>query len=795
MAAGFASRVKVVLRDPALQALRPMDLLLLGLALGPDPVDFSLSQVEVALRRAGYRHPEGEAGLRAALLRVAAPGEAGAPMDAGRSLERASWRQQFDYLLARLERELAQAARRKKIPAPPASKAAGSKASTKPAPPAQKPASAAGRPAPGAKSSPAEAKGSAAGKAEAKGAAAGKAGAKGAAGKAGAKGAAGKAGAGKAVRASQQGEVAVAATPAVAPLPPLPPAPACAPPTVSLQAVSVAGVSWSSVSPARMWLTIAAHRLAMAQTFDDLLATVVVGFVPHSYQMETARKVLRVLRGRAMLSDEVGLGKTIEAMLILREYQLRGLVRRALILVPPPLVPQWMGELSDKASVTSLTFDESRETPEAFWSTEGVLVVSLALARSARHAPLVQAQPWDLVIVDEAHHLKNRTTLAWKLVDGLKSRFLLLLTATPIEKSLDEIYNLVTLLRPGQFQTAQAFRKAYVDPKNPTSPKNREQLRGLLAEVMIRNTRAQSGLRLPPRYVTTVAVDPSPSEQSLYQGVVELLRQHHADLAARLVTSTLLLEAGSSTAALRATLDKMRGNSKHKAEFRRGIGELADQARAVREASKLRAMEAILAENPGKILIFSRFRETLLEVAGRLRELGQPAVSFHGGMNRAQKEASLAAFRGETRILVASDVGGEGQNLQVCSTLINYDLPWNPMLIEQRIGRLHRMGQEREVRVYNLCARRTAEEWVLDVLDRRVHLFELVVGEMDMVLGNLEDDRDLEERVIDLYAQSKDDAELARGFDAITAELLAARGRYERTRAFDEALFGKDYEA
>jgi hypothetical protein len=117
------------------------------------------------------------------------------------------------------------------------------------------------------------------------------------------------------------------------------------------------------------------------------------------------------------------------------------------------------------------------------------------------------------------------------------------------------------------------------------------------------------------------------------------------------------------------------------------------------------------------------------------------------------------------------------------------------MLLEQRIGRLHRMGQEREVRVYNLCARGTAEEWVLDVLDRRVHLFELVVGEMDMVLGNLEDDRDLEERVIDLYARSKDDAELARGFDALAAELLAARGRYERTRAFDEALFGKDYEA
>jgi superfamily II DNA/RNA helicase len=126
---------------------------------------------------------------------------------------------------------------------------------------------------------------------------------------------------------------------------------------------------------------------------------------------------------------------------------------------------------------------------------------------------------------------------------------------------------------------------------------------------------------------------------------------------------------------------------------------------------------------------------------------------------------------------------------------VNYDLPYNPMLIEQRIGRLHRMGQREEVRVYNLCARGTAEERVLDLLDRRLHLFELVVGEMDMVLGNLADERDLEERIVELYALSKSDAELDHGFDSIAAELAAARGRYEQVKSLDGALFGKDYEA
>ena len=117
------------------------------------------------------------------------------------------------------------------------------------------------------------------------------------------------------------------------------------------------------------------------------------------------------------------------------------------------------------------------------------------------------------------------------------------------------------------------------------------------------------------------------------------------------------------------------------------------------------------------------------------------------------------------------------------------------MLIEQRIGRLHRMGQTEEVRVYNLCAKGTVEDRVLDVLDRRVHLFELVVGEMDMVLGNMADDRDLEDWLVASVAKAKSDDEVDATFDRLAEELLAARGRYEKTRALDEALFGKDFEA
>ena len=175
------------------------------------------------------------------------------------------------------------------------------------------------------------------------------------------------------------------------------------------------------------------------------------------------------------MADEVGLGKTVEALIVLREYQLRRLVRRALILVPPSLVGHWQTELSSKCGVTARIAGkrELADDPEAFWSAEGIIVASLALARGETQAKLVASTEWDLVVVDEAHHVKNRNTASFKLVNSLRTRFLLLLTATPIETDLEEIYNLVTLLRPGQFATPAQFRKRFVNSADPSSPKDR----------------------------------------------------------------------------------------------------------------------------------------------------------------------------------------------------------------------------------------------------------------------------------------------------------------------------------
>jgi SNF2 family DNA or RNA helicase len=534
-------------------------------------------------------------------------------------------------------------------------------------------------------------------------------------------------------------------------------------------------------SLARVRHAIHAHRLAGAESFAELLSPArMIGVERHGYQIETVHRVLRTLRGRALLSDEVGLGKTIEALMVLLEYQARGMARRVLVLAPPALVPQWAGELAAKAGISARTLDREGE---AVWRGDGVVVASLATARMQRTAPVVQANAWDLVIVDEAHRVKRRGSSSWKLVDGLRSRFLLLLTATPIETELEELYQLVNLLKPGQFATPAAFRKRFVDPSSPTSPKNREALRELLGEVMVRNTRASCGLKLPPRYVSTVVVEPAADERALYTATLEALRQA-ADPRARRAAGLLLLEAGSSPAAVRSTVEKLDET----------FAAVATAAR-VDETRKGHALVEIVRAGAAQTLVFTRYRATARWIAALLSREAVSYAAVHGDLAAAEKQAALAAFRaGDVQVLVSTDVGSEGHNLQHCHRLVNFDLPWNPMTIEQRIGRLHRFGQQHEVEVFNLCARGSMEERILAVLHDRVRLFELVVGEMDMVLGNLTDEADLEERLLALCADAPGDREVEAGLAALGDDLLRARGRYEEVRELDQALFGKEFE-
>ncbi len=203
----------------------------------------------------------------------------------------------------------------------------------------------------------------------------------------------------------------------------------------------------------------------------------------------------------------MGLGKTIEAGMILKEYALRGLAKSMLVLAPAPLVGQWAEELSSKFGLEFDTTDnpECRKDPASFWSRNQI-AASIQTARRQPHFSGVTERDWDIVIVDEAHALRNRSSANWRLADAIRKRFLLLLTATPVQNDLDELYNLVTLLKPGAFSTPADFKHEFVNPKDPRKPANPEKLREVLRSVMIRNTRAAADVSLPPRFASTHVV-------------------------------------------------------------------------------------------------------------------------------------------------------------------------------------------------------------------------------------------------------------------------------------------------
>ena len=166
---------------------------------------------------------------------------------------------------------------------------------------------------------------------------------------------------------------------------------------------------------------------------------------------------------------------------------------------------------------------------------------------------------------------------------------------------------------------------------------------------------------------------------------------------------------------------------------------------------------------------------------------------FHGGLSRLEKEAAIERFRGPARLLLCTEAGSEGRNLQFAHAVCNFDLPWNPMKIEQRIGRLSRIGQTHDVHVFNLVAAGTVEAAVLHLLEAKLNMFELVIGEIDMILGNLDEEREFQDVVADLWAESADLDDFARRMDELGDRLLEAKRAYFEQRSHDDKLFGNRF--
>jgi SNF2 family DNA or RNA helicase len=537
-------------------------------------------------------------------------------------------------------------------------------------------------------------------------------------------------------------------------------------------------------------LHLEAEELVARRGFENLVCIDrLTGVDQLEYQKEACLRVLREMRGRGLLADEVGLGKTIEAGMILKEYMLRGLVHRVLVLVPASLTNQWREEL-----LTKFGLDFAIAGRRGDWAKHPLLICSLDTAKTARNRNRLLKNPFDLVIVDEAHRLRNHQTLAWKFVAALNNKYLLLLTATPVQNDLRELYNLVNLLRPGTLGTYRSFRRRYMVRGDKRLPKNTAELSKLLKGVMIRTTRAKTHIKFPKRFVNIVPFHLTEEERDLYDAVTLFVRDRFTDsdrtqfLKWHFVSMVLQKEIGSSTPAALHTLARARGDARYR-NHREDLNRLYDLGQAVQSHAKLHGLLEILTKVPEKAIVFTQFKSTMEFLSGELRKQGYSTVIFHGGMPTSEKDQAIEHFRRREQILVSTEAGGEGRNLHFCRTVINYDLPWNPMKVEQRIGRVHRLGQTGDIEIYNFSTENTVESHVLEILHRKIDMFELVIGEMDMILGDFAEKKTFESAVFHIWAAARNRRELERRFRDLGDQLAINRRRYEAVRRLDEEIF------
>ncbi|TLZ84161.1 MAG: DEAD/DEAH box helicase [Methanobacteriota archaeon] len=538
-----------------------------------------------------------------------------------------------------------------------------------------------------------------------------------------------------------------------------------------------------------------AHRISLVDGFDRLLAwPVLQGVTRYDHQERTALRVLREMRGRAILADEVGLGKTIEAGLVLKEYTVRGLVHRALVLTPAALTDQWREEMETKFSLPFAVLRSVRD-----WDRKPFLIASMDTAKREPHRGAAQARPWDLIIVDEAHRLKNRFSLNWRFVAGLSKKYMLLLTATPVQNDMDELFNLVTLLKPGQLHTYDRFLERYVASPDRRVPMRVPELRGLLRDVMVRNRRGIA-FTLPPRRVHSLAVRLSPAERRLYDDVTEFVRDAYWSASgrlpwtARLTLIVLQREIGSSTFAVAETLRRLAQSPLFRLDERERLEELRQEAVTISANVKATRLREFLRSVDEKVLIFTQYLRTLQYLGEVLEADGYRVAAYHGGLSLAAKDAAVRTFREDREIFLSTEAGGEGRNLQFARTVVNYDLPWNPLRIEQRIGRVHRLGQDREVHVVNVWAEDTVEANLMELLDRKIHMFELVVGELDLILGNLDERRSFEDLMMDIWVLRQAE-ERRSALRRLGDSLVRARAQYEQVKETNDAVLGETGEA
>lgn len=604
---------------------------------------------------------------------------------------------------------------------------------------------------------------------------------------------------------------------------------------------------------------------------------------PKPHQIDAALFALQTpfLKG-VILADEVGLGKTIEAGIVITQFWAER-KRKILIIAPSSLRQQWQQELLEKFYIPSTIVDvqairnHKRNNGVGLIGESGVFICSYDFAN--RHAQSLSSG-WDLVVADEAHKLRNHWTGKGKIAESVAeimrwSNKVLLLTATPLQNKLEELYGLVSVFDPKYFYSIDAFKERYV--KNPDDSVYND-LASRVAQISKRTLRkdAEKYIKYTKRLPLTLEFESAPQEQKLYDLVNDYLQreQLYAFAPAQRHLSVMIIRKrlGSSTYAVSSTLENIANRLQNELssgqrrdnrgelflddeltddeeeefdnlgsvskegidstlvqEIKAEIAELrefASLARSIKVNQKaVRLLDALdqgfakLSEigAPEKAIIFTDSTKTQEYIANSLKEAGrgEGIVLFNGsnetkeakeiyskwleknsgsdlitGIKSADmRKALVDHFRDEGKIMIATEAAAEGINLQFCSMLVNYDLPWNPQRVEQRIGRIHRFGQKYNVIVVNFSNKNNvAEQRILELLTNKFKLFESVFGASDQVLGSIEDGFDFEKQISGILNRCRTEKEINQAFDELAkkyAPEITKEMEHAKTKVFD----------
>lgn len=543
-----------------------------------------------------------------------------------------------------------------------------------------------------------------------------------------------------------------------------------------------------------------AHRFDVAQSKQDLLAIEEIKdeIKLLQHQLDAAHAAITNMGKGMLFADEVGLGKTIEIGMVLKEMDLRQTRESFLVLTPAQLAPQWQTELREKFDLDFVcNYDEEFRGFDA----HDRIVASVDTAKGKRFADDVLGRKWDVLVLDEAHYVRNSGTKRYELLSNIEYEEAFFATATPIQNDITDLYNIVRLINPELLGTPREFKNRYVVDGDATRIRNADELKRKLDRVMIRHRREETDIDFTNREVRTNTFDPTDAERELYDAVTEFVRSNYSVEGARhLVMLLLQKEVVSSPSAVMGTVNKwLRGEgsatiSAHEKEQLREIKKIADSIPMTTKQERLRNVVQTIHErlDTTRAVVFTQFRPTQDEIAESARKLDQPVHVVNGDLSSKGKDAVVDNFEREGGILVATDSISEGRNMQFCNVLVNYDLPWNPMKVEQRIGRVDRIGQEREVHVFNLSLSETIEEHVLDKLYGKIDLFTQSIGGLRDILSRMEKSgADFEREVFDLLRTADDRVELENNFEEMAVDLEKNKEAAEKMGAFNKDVFDR----